>query len=381
MSKQIIAILIFLGICGAAGYWYINNQVEPAEYPDAHQIITDFDDEYDELLTLDTTFGYTHEDFQLFAPVQMYPYERLEEEIEYLIGVTAERTEAEAAQHLAEYEDLLELPISNGKKLGDYFSEDRKLTSEIFSILRGDLAILVANDKQWYDIARPAHVDLRVNAVHTPASPAYPSLFAAEATLAARVLGWFVEPDELAVIEASVEEAIERTHKAGISTRIDTEYAKYFTDAYIGLLSDLEQTYGTLLTQARELEWNGQVPVENQDEPMVLPDFTVSNPSFTQEDGQLRFTGTITNESDFDVYDSIVAMITIDTYSDGEIDAVYEIVLGGLLAGQSRDFEYVLDRYTPGHHTFQIMVNSDHGIQESLQFNNLTEWISFQVEE
>lgn len=383
MSKQTIVILTLIVCIAGAGYWYTENQkTEPIEYPDVLSVIDDFDDDFNDLLQLDTMFGYTHQDLQLFAPVQMYPIERMNEEIEYLVTLTAERTEAEKEQHLAEYADLFELPISNGKKLGDYLSvENRPLTNEIFSILRTDLAILVANDKLFHSVARPAHIDLRVNAVHTPASPSYPSLFTAEATLATKVLGWFVEADELAVIEASVEEAIERTHKAGISTRIDTEYAKYFTNVYIDLLNDLEQTYGGLLVQARELEWNGQVPAEGFQDPITLPDLVVSKPGFTQEEGTLHFTGLMTNESEFDVYDTVMVQLVVDTYSDGDVNEMYNFAVSGLLAGQSREFEYTIDSFTPGNHTYQITVNSDLGIQEALQFNNLTEWISFQVEE
>ncbi len=379
MIKSLLFILIaFLLVAGGVGLYFYQSK-PAASYP-VYSSFAEIDQElYDTseeqpflpMLVSDITFDPTP-----------YPIPKIKDEISRLIGLLSQRTDSLIVEHNQEYKDIMAIDIGNGQKLGDYIgSEKHPLTNEVYRLLSGDIEIIVANEKIYFNVPRPKQLDLRVNTeVETPATPSYPSLFAAKASLAGEILAHFMTPEDYSVIAKAIDEAIVRKQIVGVSTKFDTDYGSEIAKQYGGVVLNHEEGK-EFLNLVREKEWSGGIPWQPINSGQALSNLKLSNPVVIQEGKKQIFKSNIENTGKARTPERFTVTLEFDRYNDGSVDKTISFAYGAILPGDSKELAYILDIDWPGTHSFRFVINKNLDFLEEYHFDNYGEWAEFTIEE
>jgi len=311
-----------------------------------------------------------------------YPAPELEDEIERLVELVSQRSDALVAVHNEEYKNIMSIDLGNGEKLSDYIgSEKYPLTNEIYRLLSSDIDIIVASEKIFFNVARPKQINLRVNtSVETPATPSYPSLFAAQASLAGEILAYFMKPEDYSVIAKAIEEAIVRKQIVGVSTKFDTDYGSEIAKQYSDVVFNHERGK-EFLNLVREKEWSGGTSWQPVNNGRTLSNLKLSNPIIIQEDKKRIFKSNIENNGKARTPERFTVTLEVDRYNDGVIDKEIEFVYGTVLPGEIKELAYILSIDWPGTHSFRFVVNKNLDFLEEYHYDNYGEWVEFKVGE
>ena len=310
-----------------------------------------------------------------------YPNTKLKDEINRLIDISSQRTDSLVTEHNSEYGNVLLINVGNDKKLSDYIGpETHPLTNEIYRLLSNDLEIVVANKKLSFDVARPKQIDLRVNTtVETPATPSYPSSFAARASLVGEILSRFVKPEEYEVISQGIKAAIERKQIVGVSTKFDTDYGSELAKQYAEIVLNHEKST-EFLNLVREKEWSNDEPWIPVNSGRSLSNLTLTHPTFTLEGRNVTFKSTVENNGEAKTPDRFILTIEIDRYTDGSVDTTLEFPVGALNPDEVKEVAYLLNIDWPGTHSFRFIVNKNLNFLEEYHHDNYGAWTEFIVE-
>ncbi len=372
----IILVLILIG--GGVGLYFYQSKVD-LHYP----MYTNFA-EIDQLL-----YDKSQEPFLLpvlasdiISNPTPYPAPELEDEIERLVELVSQRSDALVAVHNEEYKNIMSIDLGNGEKLSDYIgSEKYPLTNEIYRLLSSDIDIIVASEKIFFNVARPKQINLRVNtSVETPATPSYPSLFAAQASLAGEILAYFMKPEDYSVIAKAIEEAIVRKQIVGVSTKFDTDYGSEIAKQYSDVVFNHERGK-EFLNLVREKEWSGGTSWQPVNNGRTLSNLKLSNPIIIQEDKKRIFKSNIENNGKARTPERFTVTLEVDRYNDGVIDKEIEFVYGTVLPGEIKELAYILSIDWPGTHSFRFVVNKNLDFLEEYHYDNYGEWVEFKVGE
>ena len=318
----------------------------------------------------------------LVSEPKSYPTSELKSEINRLVELSSQRTESLIAEHNEEYNNVLSINVGNDKKLSDYIGpETHPLTNEIYRLLSNDLEIVVANKKLSFDVARPKQIDLRVNTtVETPATPSYPSLFAADVSLIGEILLHFMKPEEYQVVSDSIATAIERKQIVGVSTKFDTDYGSELAKQYAEIVLNHEKST-EFLNLVREKEWSNDEPWIPVNSGRSLSNLTLTHPTFTLEGRNVTFKSTVENNGEAKTPDRFILTIEIDRYTDGSVDTTLEFPVGALNPDEVKEVAYLLNIDWPGTHSFRFIVNKNLNFLEEYHHDNYGAWTEFTIEE
>ena len=307
-----------------------------------------------------------------------FPHKLIDEEIESLVRISERRAEELVKQHQREYENIFDITIGNGNTLGDYI-ENNPLTRELYNIMVNDIEIIVANKKLQFDVARPNQIDLRVNpVVKTPATPSYPSMFAAKAAIAHEVLELFLKPEEQAVVFQGIKDAIFRKQIVGLSTYLDTEYGTQLAVDYAKVLLNDKSTQ-EFLELIREREWSGK-PTWEPNNVTPFSNIRLGNQGIEQTGKTILFKTEIENTGLGDTLETFMVTLELDRFGDGTVDKEIDIPIAKIAVKDIRTIGYTLEMNWLGTNLFRFVVNKNLDFQEEYHHDNFGRWVEFEVD-
>lgn len=312
-----------------------------------------------------------------------YPVDDLQNEIQRLKSLVADRTDSARAQYLKENEDIMQIEISEGNTLENYIGKLKKpLTNEIYNTYVGNLQAIIAREKIKHDIARPMQIDLSINApVTTPSTPSYPSMFAAEVIFIKGLLKELIKEDDYLLVSEKLDEAIRRRHMFGVSTKFDTDYGSAIAEEYFNTIqSNIENKEFFAFTQEREWSHNESIQLNiNNSNRDSFSDIQILD-SWSDTNGTVvTFNSDIENIGSKNTPVSFNAFLEIDQFSDGVIDKTIEIPVARLSVGDTRMIGYSLVFSMPGDHRFRFVVNPQIEFLEDQMRNNFGVWTGFSI--
>jgi len=319
--------------------------------------------------------------YNLVSAPSTYPVNELKDEINRLVDLSKQRTESLIEEHEREYADVLAIEVEAGKTLRDYLGVDtRPLTNEIYRIFSNDIDIIVANQKIQNDVARPKQIDLRVNTqVETPATPAYPSLFAAKATVAGEILAYFMKPEDYSIVSRAIEEAIIRKQIVGVSTKFDTDYGRLLAEEYSEIVLNHERS-AEFLNLVKEKEWTNEKPWQPVNAGKILASLKPSGVTVVKENNSFIFKSNIENSGLARTPERFTITLEIDRYNDGSVDRTVDFAYGAILPGEIKEAAYILGVDWRGTHSARFVVNKNLDFLEEYHYDNYGEWTEFAVD-
>lgn len=306
-----------------------------------------------------------------------YPLERLDQEIEYLIGLSSKREPDHEASFLELYADAAKISTAGGVLASIVENSGRVLTQELISLLWSDIETIVAREQLRLNVARPMQVDLRVNSpIKTPDSPSYPDEMTAKLAILKMLL------DELGYEDQTLEEAIaiavERTHIYGINTRPDTDYAYQLAAAYKEKVRIAHPTFAQFVGIVKDREWSGAALEKMEDG--YLSDLSILSMSAEAAEGGVIFTTIIKDLGIASTPATYPVLLEVDVYGDEKIDHQETFSARQLYSEQEDTISYFLPITRKGEHLFRFTLNPDVDFRESAYLNNLSSWQQFSIQ-